>query len=517
MRVPVRDLGRSRLIMSDGELRPYNPAAVARALDDRGIPTTAAARIVDTMSRWVDRLGTDVPAYLFDAALESNIKALAESVDDSPGPKPNGNARGETAGGTETGTTTGEKPKPPERKPGGGLGDGPQPSDAPGPVHIYGHHIEITRPLVFVPGILGSKLYRKRVGHAREQIFPPSPMVDDGWKSSFQRLSMKDHFVPAGPGEPMGLTDGAYDELVAFLTGDLGFKLNENFWIFAYNWMESNKDSGQLLAVFINDYILAHHPGWPSVDVISHSMGGIVLRAAIKIGDTRGQPAKVGRSMYLASPHYGAPKSYFFLKPDVPILGGMASSFLAEAAWKHARDQGEPGLEEGVKRLARSCRSVYELLPDEYYFDEKKTIVKVNTAFYSNDYDVSGLAATYYTDPNSKFDENQIPIVREAMDFKAQLGKQLPGDYRVLYNQDVQPTNDLVWYIIRTAINPYSTGFGQPFDSGQHGDGTVPTVSGQGPGGTVIPGPGITHCALPNVEPTFEQIVDYLFPNPKGK
>ena len=68
--------------------------------------------------------------------------------------------------------------------------------------------------------------------------------------------------------------------------------------------------AGQLLTRFIKEKIQGNN-NWDSVDIVCHSMGGIVTRAACKQG------APVKRAVYIASPHFGNPMAYFALNPEI--------------------------------------------------------------------------------------------------------------------------------------------------------------------------------------------------------
>jgi lecithin:cholesterol acyltransferase len=115
----------------------------------------------------------------------------------------------------------------------------------------------------------------------------------------------------------MGLWPSTCDYLINALELS-GYTLNVNFWIFPYDWRQSNRISGKLLADFIEDKVgkansAQHEYDDDGVDIINHSMGGFVTRAALSYR------APIKRVVYIASPHYGCPLSYFTLQKDVPF------------------------------------------------------------------------------------------------------------------------------------------------------------------------------------------------------
>lgn len=99
---------------------------------------------------------------------------------------------------------------------------------------------------------------------------------------------------------------GGYN--VMLMSSSWGYTLGSNFWTFPYDWRQSNEISGQMLTKFIEKKIQGK---WNSADIVCHSMGGFVTRAAYKHG------ARIKRTVYIASPHFGNPLAYFALNPEI--------------------------------------------------------------------------------------------------------------------------------------------------------------------------------------------------------
>ena len=91
------------------------------------------------------------------------------------------------------------------------------------------------------------------------------------------------------------------------MSSSWGYTLGSNFWTFPYDWRQSNEISGQMLTKLIEKKIQGK---WNSIDIVCHSMGGFVARAAYKHG------APIKRTVYIASPHFGNPLAYFALNPE---------------------------------------------------------------------------------------------------------------------------------------------------------------------------------------------------------
>jgi pimeloyl-ACP methyl ester carboxylesterase len=359
-----------------------------------------------------------------------------------------------------------------------------------------------TRPLVFVPGILASQLWDQETG---TRIWPPV-----GWQESGRLAARPLRLLVTVPSKTAHLLfPGLHDELLKSIH-DLGYHEDiqpqkpRNLWVFVYDWTRSNRDSGRELAAFITRDVLKTHNSlhpedpWNDVDVVSHSMGGLVTRAAIKLFQ-----APIQRAVYIASPHYGAPLAYFALHSRVGLTRtlGLFVSVAGHAMWERFLRQ--PGdrqrLDEQLHWVATQLPSVYELLPDEFYLTDRHPMVILQSGLISTA--VIGPADTYWVNPSSRFlDPTQCKRAEEAMTFKRQLGSELPEKKLVLYS-DTEVTPDQV--ICRW------NRFGRPHDSGQHGDDTVPAASASA-GQTDARRVEGTHEGLPNTWATHRLIAQFL-------
>jgi pimeloyl-ACP methyl ester carboxylesterase len=155
----------------------------------------------------------------------------------------------------------------------------------------------IERPLILVPGIMESSLaVRKDSEFLGIWPFPsgiPSSEFLNNILSDLGtniRKGMDDNVSVVAT----GLLPGAYDYIISAIIR-WGYTPGNNFWTFPYDWRQSSKISGQMLANFIKNKNL------DDVDIICHSMGGFVTRFA------KNQGAPIKRTAYIASPHYGSP------------------------------------------------------------------------------------------------------------------------------------------------------------------------------------------------------------------
>ena len=137
-------------------------------------------------------------------------------------------------------------------------------------------------PLVFVHGILGS-------------MPPQNTLV----KSQEQMLDVLDPFM------------GSYWPLLNNLQ-KMGYEWNKTLFAQAYDWRRSNADSAAVLASSLSGTIV---PGSrldyvdpdAKVDLVVHSMGGLVSRSYLQGSGYQGDVNKV---VFIASPHQGFPFDY---------------------------------------------------------------------------------------------------------------------------------------------------------------------------------------------------------------
>lgn len=308
--------------------------------------------------------------------------------------------------------------------------DGDDPRDVPPPT-IFGEELdlEIKRPVIFVPGFMGSKLYKKKSRRITNLVWPPY------LPNSLRKLSMNNILYPKG-------VVGEYEPLLQFLRS-LGYKDGETLFVFAYDWRISNRQNGNSFISFINAKLKEGGNKYDSVDVICHSMGGLITRYARKSG------APIKKSIYLASPHYGSHKAYMMLHPM--LADYTAKTFIDDVAGsklkKHYLSWVSSGLgnpSDQLKKFVKDFPSLYELLPDMFYFKNQPLVNGIRD-----------FAQTYYQkNPTGpwQFPKTQLYQVYRGMVFKAYLGKDLPGTPNLVIYSDSVKTHD--WIKIKPPYNP---------------------------------------------------------------
>lgn len=386
---------------------------------------------------------------------------------------------------------------------------------APFPPRIYGEDLDSygpgKRPLIFIPGFMGSMLETLPTdGTLPIQVWPPFHTADDG---SFTAGSITE--LITAKKKPSGLVPFVYDGLLRCLRS-IGYMENESLFIFPYNWTEKNEISGRRLAGFIQEVIVywnANHPEnqVQSVDVINHSMGGIVTRtAAIYFG------APIERTIYIASPHYGSPKAYFFLKKDIPISVVSDNWFLekfAKIVLDKVADIDLDKLKEELRRTVLNLQPAYELLPDRFLFDKTVHLVQIDDGGLRSRCSptgpiLGGWPTTYIGNQFSRLGD-EIVRTQEAMSFKEQLGPDLPGKINLILFSETHDTLDKFGLDLDLTMrmNCVLNGGGtEKYNAA--GDATVTKLSALGPG------PGISsvgdHSGIPNSAATCYFIKRFL-------
>jgi pimeloyl-ACP methyl ester carboxylesterase len=279
--------------------------------------------------------------------------------------------------------------------------------------------------------------------------------------------------------------------------------LGQDFWVFPYDWTQSNRESGRRLAQFIEN-ILATHPQWHQVDIVNHSMGGIVTRAAAKL-----HSAPIRRTVYITSPHFGSPKAFFILHPKMKfhVFGNFFRNLIGDLAWRwylhRLADTENASLEKQIKSVACQLDSVFELLPDRFYFEGNNLVVVKEAS--KGDCPICGLELTYFSGP-CRFPSSELQDrVREAMAFKEELGATLPGQENLVIYSDSEETLDRMVCPARVLWR-----FGRYKDSGQKGDSLVPVKSATLNNPTAARRVQGTHNGVPNTLETSLLIKEFL-------
>jgi len=115
-----------------------------------------------------------------------------------------------------------------------------------------------------------------------------------------------------------------YDQLIADLQTHGGYVLDQDLFTLPYDWRKNNEFTAQLLQEKIQD--IKNQTGASKVDIVAHSMGGLVARYYIESDLYQDD---IDQLIFIATPQRGAPKAY--LAWEGGFLGtSMVSDFVKE-------------------------------------------------------------------------------------------------------------------------------------------------------------------------------------------
>lgn len=210
----------------------------------------------------------------------------------------------------------------PEQNPVGITGNGAR---VDGTVTLDGYRKKdlIADPVVIIPGIMGSEK-----AHGKWQL---DPILH------------------------------TYDDLVSSLEKN-GYQENINLFPFPYDWRNTNMTTVQFLREKMAD--VTEKTKVSKVDVVAHSMGGLVARAYIEAIDGIPYENTIDQLITLGTPQRGSPEAYLKWEAGEGFfrLGGIFAKHHFE------QEAEEFGYDDNLKGYIQDkVVSVKELLPDQDY------------------------------------------------------------------------------------------------------------------------------------------------------
>lgn len=210
-------------------------------------------------------------------------------------------------------------------------------------------HVSVTRPVVIVPGLLGSRLEDERNGRVvwgkmfslraltvHESVIQPDYDGKDGLELPIRSTDFqanRDHLVATGIMDQFTIVPHVAEvkayarmleafEVCGYRPGEIqSCGLGVNAAVFAYDWRRDIVENAQLLAARIRD--IQANAGDPAtrVDIVAHSMGGLIAEYYALYGDedvladdqlpmpTYAGAANLGKLILLGVPHLGSVKA----------------------------------------------------------------------------------------------------------------------------------------------------------------------------------------------------------------
>jgi pSer/pThr/pTyr-binding forkhead associated (FHA) protein len=235
------------------------------------------------------------------------------------------------------------------------------------------------RPVVFVPGLLGSELWLDN-----ERIFPNIKV----FLSRPEVLRMDTPGVRVGEVVsevviiPNVIKQDQYNRLGNYLGESLGYERGKNLLEFGYDFRQDNRISARQLAEAIEQWRARSSHARRPITIIAHSNGCLVSRYYV---ECLGGNKHVERLIFMGAPHYGSPKiiSSLLIGPDVLPFGLMG---------------------ERLRKMLATHPSAYQLLPT-----------------YTCVVDQEGQNINVYMDEDW-ISEEQRKLLRDARRFRKELG-----------------------------------------------------------------------------------------------
>jgi len=150
---------------------------------------------------------------------------------------------------------------------------------------------------------------------------------------------------------------GTYDSFIETFEKN-GYKQEEELFLFPYQWRDSNKNNAILLKNKISE--IKQNEDWPFVDIVAHSMGGLLAREYIESDYYQND---VDQLITLGTPHNGAPEDYLMWDGgEIPPSSSSIMDIVFKWIFKQeAKEQGYDSIFEYLHK--KPIKSVQELLP----------------------------------------------------------------------------------------------------------------------------------------------------------
>jgi pimeloyl-ACP methyl ester carboxylesterase len=128
-------------------------------------------------------------------------------------------------------------------------------------------------------------------------------------------------------------------------------ELDPSLFVFPYDWRQDNNQTADKLKEYIQ-CVQQFYPPDTKIDIVAHSMGGLVARRYILQAQLRNEPHKLGKVITIASPFLGSPEAIYKL-----YTGGnweFPASYVVLAP-------------PAIKSLASHLPSMHQLFPSRIY------------------------------------------------------------------------------------------------------------------------------------------------------
>jgi len=206
-------------------------------------------------------------------------------------------------------------------------------------------------PVIIIPGIMGSYLNREDGTEVWmnlvKMLLPGGDSYLDELKLSFLGQTTNDPPLKSENIIRKTSSEDFFDGLIKELKLD-GYEEELDLFIFPYDWRLDIQNSSLELRDKIDR--IKSQTGAEKVDVIVHSMGGLLLKEYLR--QYGGE--FIGKFLDLGTPHRGSPKSFKILMYGDNLNASILFGLLGLNA-------------ERTKIISQNMPSVYQLLPSSFY------------------------------------------------------------------------------------------------------------------------------------------------------
>lgn len=283
----------------------------------------------------------------------------------------------------------------------------------------------VRRPVVFVPGMMGSELWS-----GSERVWPNVKII-------FKNPEIF-RYPSAIPLEPRAIVDEVvivpnlikqdqYNRLGDYLVEELGYERGKDFFEFPYDWRQDVRLSARQLGQMIEAL-----PVSQPVNIIAHSLGTMVSRYYVEI---LGGKKHVERIILMGGPHQGVVKGLtsLLVAPEILPFGLMGERF---------------------RQVVATFPSSYQIIP-----------------IYPCAVDQAGQRINFLED-ESWVPEEHLPLLRGARQFRRELGRRSSIPAISIFGYGIKTISDIT--LSRGANGKFSN---IVYKSGPSGDSTILELS----------------------------------------
>lgn len=265
-------------------------------------------------------------------------------------------------------------------------------------------------PLIFVPGVGGSKL----INNSGEVWTNVPWLLTNIWDAELSVLRLNDQGTgPLYPSDPTyssvevgdivrtEIIKDVYTSTVNYFTQTLNYEEGVDFFVCPYDWRKHIPDiaAGGLNKTLDKciDYALALNPEETKVDILAHSMGGLISRYYVSDPN---RAEKVDHLVTIGTPYLGAPKIALAVLDKMCFIDFILGTCFVNQTMLHEIIQNFP--------------SGYEIAPSRSYFD-------VYPGYIYRDWDANGNGIVdgwlNYSETSTLLNSHNSWLTAQARDF----------------------------------------------------------------------------------------------------